>query len=57
MAGVPVLVVVGGLPATGKSTVARDTWRGVASDAGAGLLEVELVGTDAVGEVPRACSG
>ena len=110
MAGFPVLIVVGGLPATGKSTVAsalvrrtgfayvrvdrieqaivgsselraplgpvgyqvayevaaeqlrhgisvvaesvnplgvtRDAWRGVASDAGAGVLEVELVCTD-----------
>jgi predicted kinase len=110
MAGFPILIVVGGLPATGKSTVAsalvrrtgfayvrvdrieqaiigsselraplgpvgyqvaygvaaeqlrhgisvvaesvnplgvtRDAWRGVASDASAGLLEVELVCTD-----------
>ena len=110
MAGVPILIVIGGLPGTGKSTVAsvlvrrtgfaylrvdrieqaiigsaevrpplgpvgylvaygvaaeqlrhgvgvvaecvnplavtRDAWRGVASDAGTGVLEVELVCTD-----------
>ena len=54
MAGFPVLIVVGGLPATGKSTVScvnplgvtRDAWRGVASSAEAGVLEVELICTD-----------
>ena len=43
----PVLVVIGGLPATGKSTIATAlAWVGTAKAVGAELVEVEVICSD-----------
>lgn len=40
------MIIIGGLPATGKTTIAREAWRQVALDADTPFLEVELICPD-----------